>query len=147
MGLTVACARCHDHKYDPIPTADYYSLYGVFQNCAERFVPHCRARASKCEPAITESTAFERNSGGGSRKFQHATNRGAGSKPTERARRRVADYLLAQLELDKNPEERFNQMLTTSNYSRLRPQMAGVSRGCRQIGRSVFYPLASVRAD
>ena len=30
MGLTVQCSRCHDHKYDPIPTADYYSLYGVF---------------------------------------------------------------------------------------------------------------------
>ncbi len=30
MGLTVACARCHDHKYDAIPTEDYYSLYGVF---------------------------------------------------------------------------------------------------------------------
>jgi hypothetical protein len=30
MGLTVACARCHDHKYEPVPTADYYSLRGVF---------------------------------------------------------------------------------------------------------------------
>jgi mono/diheme cytochrome c family protein len=35
MGLTVGCARCHDHKYDPIPIADYYSLYGVFQNSTE----------------------------------------------------------------------------------------------------------------
>jgi hypothetical protein len=35
MGLTVSCARCHDHKYDPIPTADYYSLYGVFRSGAE----------------------------------------------------------------------------------------------------------------
>lgn len=35
MGLTVACARCHDHKYDPVSMADYYSLYGVFLNSEE----------------------------------------------------------------------------------------------------------------
>ncbi len=29
QGLTIACARCHDHKLDPIPTSDYYGLYGV----------------------------------------------------------------------------------------------------------------------
>ncbi len=32
LGLTVGCARCHDHKYDPIPTKDYYALGGVFLN-------------------------------------------------------------------------------------------------------------------
>jgi hypothetical protein len=32
LGLTVACARCHNHKYDPIPQTDYYSLAGVFYN-------------------------------------------------------------------------------------------------------------------
>ncbi len=35
QGLTVACARCHDHKFDPIPTKDYYSLYGVFASSVE----------------------------------------------------------------------------------------------------------------
>jgi hypothetical protein len=35
QGLTVACARCHDHKYDPIPTRDYYSLHGVFASSVE----------------------------------------------------------------------------------------------------------------
>jgi hypothetical protein len=38
MGLTVACARCHDHKFDPIPTADYYALYGVFNGSTESTV-------------------------------------------------------------------------------------------------------------
>jgi mono/diheme cytochrome c family protein len=39
LGLTVACARCHDHKYDPIPTTDYYSLAGVFLNTAYHEYP------------------------------------------------------------------------------------------------------------
>ena len=35
MALTVACSRCHDHKYDPIPISDYYSLYGIFDSSEE----------------------------------------------------------------------------------------------------------------
>ncbi len=35
MGLTGACARCHDHKFDPVPTKDYYSLHGVFASSEE----------------------------------------------------------------------------------------------------------------
>ena len=34
LGLTVSCARCHDHKFDPIPTRDYYALAGIFRSTA-----------------------------------------------------------------------------------------------------------------
>lgn len=34
LGMTVACARCHDHKFDPIPTQDYYALAGIFRSTA-----------------------------------------------------------------------------------------------------------------
>jgi mono/diheme cytochrome c family protein len=35
QGLTMACARCHDHKFDPLPTAEYYSLYAIFNSSQE----------------------------------------------------------------------------------------------------------------
>jgi hypothetical protein len=34
LGITVACARCHDHKFDPVPNSDYYALYGIFKSTA-----------------------------------------------------------------------------------------------------------------
>jgi hypothetical protein len=39
LGLTLACARCHDHKFDPLPQADYYSLAGVFNNTRVQETP------------------------------------------------------------------------------------------------------------
>ncbi len=39
QALTVACARCHDHKFDPIPIEDYYALAGVFNNTRELMQP------------------------------------------------------------------------------------------------------------
>ncbi|MFN0199859.1 MAG: PSD1 and planctomycete cytochrome C domain-containing protein [Planctomycetaceae bacterium] len=38
LGLTVACARCHDHKFDPISTADYYALAGYLQSSRQQWV-------------------------------------------------------------------------------------------------------------
>src|SRR5439155_19988572 len=32
LGLTISCARCHDHKFDPIPQKDYYALAGIFKS-------------------------------------------------------------------------------------------------------------------
>ena len=54
LGLTLACARCHDHKFDPIPTADYYSLYGMLASCSE---PMDRPRIEAISPA---GEAFEK---------------------------------------------------------------------------------------
>lgn len=39
QGLTLACARCHDHKFDPLPTADYYALYGIFESARFTYYP------------------------------------------------------------------------------------------------------------
>jgi hypothetical protein len=40
LGLTIGCARCHDHKFDPIPTDDYYALFGIFDSSV---YPHAGA--------------------------------------------------------------------------------------------------------
>src|SRR5205807_4427994 len=39
LGLTVACARCHDHKFDPVSTKDYYALAGVFASSQYKEYP------------------------------------------------------------------------------------------------------------
>lgn len=56
MGLTVACARCHDHKYDPVPTEDYYSLYGVFASCG---IPERLPVIDGQQPSAAEIADFE----------------------------------------------------------------------------------------
>ena len=62
LGLTVACARCHDHKYDPIPTADYYSLYGIFASTETPFeLPLIDAR--RRDPDASSSRSRPRPSG------------------------------------------------------------------------------------
>ena len=47
LGLTAACSRCHDHKFDPIPQLDYYSLAGVFRNTSLKELPLVPAETVK----------------------------------------------------------------------------------------------------
>jgi hypothetical protein len=56
LGLTTTCARCHDHKYDPIPSRDYYALYGVFASSTEPRDLPLIAEPGKTEAAL----AFEK---------------------------------------------------------------------------------------
>ena len=50
LGLTVACARCHDHKYDPIAIEDYYALAGVFASTEPK-----NLKAKRVEAIVAES--------------------------------------------------------------------------------------------
>ncbi len=52
LGLTVACSRCHDHKFDPIPTKDYYALHGIFNSIFEP--AHEPTVMAAAKPAMTK---------------------------------------------------------------------------------------------
>ena len=109
MGLTVACARCHDHKYDPIPTRDYYSLYGIFQSCSEQMLPIT-------EPPSRDEAYQKYESELANRREKLAETMAARRLETaNRNRARAGDYLAAQLELHKYPAEGFDQVLATTD--------------------------------
>ncbi len=107
LGLTVGCARCHDHKFDPIPTSDYYSLYGVFLNSIERRV---KLPAPENQFAPDALKAFEEEYGKLQQKYldQLATEKKAAD---EQVLQRLPDYLRAQLELEKHPAEGFDVII------------------------------------
>ena len=109
MGLTVACARCHDHKYDPIPTADYYSLYGVFLNSTEQM--QAISDPSNRDEAYA---AFEKELAVRQQKLKETTLTKR-NEAADRVRQRITDYLVAQTELSKYPEEGFDQVLATTD--------------------------------
>lgn len=47
QGLTVSCARCHDHKFDPIPTTDYYAMYGMIESARITPIPARRTNTQE----------------------------------------------------------------------------------------------------
>ena len=106
MGLTVSCARCHDHKYDPIPTADYYSLYGVFDSCAEELVS--LSHEPVADKAFTDELTKRV-------KTLVSTRQKRCAETSTRIRDRVGEYLLAQTELHKYPPAGFDQIIAAED--------------------------------
>lgn len=61
LGLTISCARCHDHKHDPISMRDYYALYGIFDSTTFSF-PGCEPKQQPRDlvPLASEQSQSER---------------------------------------------------------------------------------------
>jgi hypothetical protein len=107
LGLTVTCARCHDHKFDPIPQEDYYSLYGVFRS----------SREPTLRPLLTVAPDTDQY-----REFSKGMQERIGKLEsfitTQRdgmmsgARKRVAEYLLAAHKKRNHPTTENFMLLT-----------------------------------
>ncbi|HJZ92240.1 MAG TPA: DUF1549 and DUF1553 domain-containing protein, partial [Gemmataceae bacterium] len=98
LALTVSCARCHDHKYDPVPMADYYSLYGVFASSEAPLVPPL------LDPGCRGPEDFEKKYAAKQREVQEMLDKQYVLQ-TEAARGRVGDYLVHVVTTQPDPLE------------------------------------------
>jgi hypothetical protein len=98
MGLTVGCARCHDHKYDPVPTNDYYAMAGIFKST--RTMEHFKVVARWQERPLGNRAEIERLAAH-RRRIEDQTRRvknlvaQANTNLLREARSKAAEYLLA----------------------------------------------------
>lgn len=101
LGLTISCARCHEHKFDPIPSEDYYSLYGVFASSVEPDeLPRLDRPGDKPDPEAESH------------------------KPElEKARKERSDFLAVRREqIEKDLRQRFSQYLRAAYDLELNPR-------------------------
>lgn len=92
LGMTVACARCHDHKYDAIPTDDYYSLFGVFDSSQQPAELPLIGEAKQSK----EYEAYEKELASKQKELSDFDAK-AHAALVERARKQPADYLARAL--------------------------------------------------
>ncbi|MCK6446681.1 MAG: DUF1549 domain-containing protein [Planctomycetes bacterium] len=98
LGLTLGCARCHDHKFDPVSTRDYYALAGVFKSTSTManfdFVSRWRERELASRAERDAAAAHAKASADAQSALAAFTEQQTGALQTE-WRRNVARYLLA----------------------------------------------------
>jgi hypothetical protein len=116
LGLTVTCARCHDHKFDPIAMQDYYALYGMFASSVEPAV-----RPLFDPPPNTEAyRKFEQELQKREQKLADFL-RGKHNDLVASARSRVAEYMLAVHALHGKPST--GEFMLIADGNDLNPSM------------------------
>ncbi|CAN5137913.1 PSD1 and planctomycete cytochrome C domain-containing protein [soil metagenome] len=95
LGLSVGCARCHDHKFDPIPTADYYSLYGIFNSSVEPATLPLIGGKEKSKATLEFEAEVSKMDAAANAFYERMTQQALAKFRTEKA---LADYLLTATE-------------------------------------------------
>jgi hypothetical protein len=110
LGLSLSCARCHDHKFDPVPIEDYYSLYGMFASSRESTKPAGEL------PAGAEGRAYsaEREKRRAALETLFERKR---KELLARIRSQAAMYFEAAAEAEKLPTEEFYQLLDANEVN------------------------------
>lgn len=144
LGLTVACARCHDHKYDAVTMADYYGLYGVFASTERPYVlPLIEDPAQ-----VPGGAEFEEKLAKARQELEDHLDR-CFRELTENLRQRIGDYLVRAVTTkpDLTETTQFGLSLTPEDF---RPTiMLRTRRFVEQRVKaedSVFGPWATLMA-
>jgi hypothetical protein len=116
LGLTVTCARCHDHKFDPVSQQDYYALYGVFESSVEPTVPPLFEPEPTSEAYWAYKIELEAREGRLA-EFVRAKH----DELVAGARRRAAEYLLAAQAASEQPDT--GEFMLIADGSDLNPTM------------------------
>jgi Protein of unknown function (DUF1549)/Protein of unknown function (DUF1553)/Planctomycete cytochrome C len=142
LGLTVACARCHDHKFDPIPTKDYYALAGIFKSTRTmeslNTVARCYERPLVSSAAKAQMDAQKQKVKELEQGLKRETD-SANQTLLADQRANLAKYLLAGWELAQQPgAESLAELPTHANDVRLFVEAEKFNRGNAHIDTETY---------
>jgi hypothetical protein len=122
LGLTLGCARCHDHKFDPISTEDYYALAGIFKST--RTMENFKKVARWYENSLATEADL-------ARKAEHARQLAQQKEIIQKRITRANEELKSRLKegaaLPKNPESMYPEE-TRAELKRLREELARLEK-------------------
>ncbi len=131
MGLTLGCARCHDHKFDPIGTSDYYALAGIFKST--RTMEHYTKIARWWEnPIPTEDESIAQHA----HERQLAQLQSQIDKVVARANDELAKKLGAGAALPKEPESQYPAE-TKAELKKLRQELTELEEAAPEISTAM----------
>jgi mono/diheme cytochrome c family protein len=146
MGLTVVCARCHDHKYDPIPTTDFYALHGIFSSTEDLVtLPEIEQADGGNDPALrAEYEKLKTKAGSDLKALTEGLRKGA----TEDIKSKPEAYFdaLCQLDFQKKEIKKVlsDTKLLESALQPLQQQWNTLKKSNTALDDPVLAPLARI---